>query len=195
MNKKIKKYLNNKKGAAETINTVVALITILTLFVFFIDIIFFTRTYIGMSNYVDGIARTLAIQGGINPTSPPENFPGGSNLYFNITDVKNNTKEITKKYNIDENDITMYVQSKKYYSSKNPTQVYAYTIPNDYSFKPKGTATSMGSVKAEYGQPITVALQYEFQWTLSKLKAKVKIKRSSISEFKYKDDSDKWEQS
>ncbi|MBQ3423046.1 MAG: hypothetical protein IJH34_15645 [Romboutsia sp.] len=192
--RKILEYLKNKKGAVEVIHSAVLMICVITIFVFFIDILFFTRSYIAMSNYVDGIARTISIHGGLQ-TSPPTNFPGGSSLYFTSSKIKSNTEAMCKKYNINDKEINMYIKRKKYSATTNPSTKYVYVINYDNQLKPSETsAQKVSSLKIDYGETITVSLQYKFKWTLTGLKANITINRDAISDFKHIDSDNTWEE-
>lgn len=185
----IKKILKNKKGAVENVHFVILSIAFLTIFLFLIDVMLFTRTYIGMSNFLEGITRSISIQGSVF-SSTPNKFPGGADMYFTKDEIKTNLLNAAKKYKLDERNISMFVQSIKSNTLKTSPQSYDYIIKSyNTSFVPKNGTLATNNVWIDYGQPIKTGLNYAYKTILGGVNIQVKIYKNGISEYKHSTNS------
>lgn len=178
----IKKILKNKKGAIENVHAVILSIIILSIFIFFIDLIIFVRTYIGMSNFLESMTRTISIQGSIFNTTPT-NFPGGAPMYFTKTDIEEKLLAASEKYNLDTR-ISMFAQCMR-------TGRYDY-IRNAHSntFAPQNGTLAVNSVSIDYGHPIRTGINYTYV-TIAGNEVPVRIFKNALSEYKHS--SNPWE--
>lgn len=171
----IKKRLGNKKGSA-MIEYTIGLLLLVTLVCFLFDVIIIAQKQYVVSQQANLLARELAVQGGVYP-SVPQGFPGNDTNYIRTSEMYSAVKNNLEKAGFS--------------TTKGEWSVNVITYTKTGAIASNGTLGSTSSIKADYGIPIDVTINFKYKWTLwgqivpglSQISANTS--RHSVSEFKY----------
>ena len=180
MLKKIKMKLNNKKGSA-VIEFVIALLILVTLIAFVVDILIVGNKRFLVAQETTEIARVIGIQGGVSSVVPA-GYPGGNKAYLTSIEMYKQIDEKMKGSNIENTEwqanLTEYNKS---------GQAIRKVI-----------LTPQTVFKVDYMNSMDIQIEASYNWTLMSQVtgglldvADVGAKRHTVSEFKY--NFDKWE--
>lgn len=173
------KRLNNKKGSA-MIEYTIGLLLLVTLVCFLFDVIIIAQKQYIVSQQANLLTRELAVQGGVL-TTVPQGFHGNDINYIRSSEMYTAVKNNLEKAGIS--------------TTKGEWSVNIITYTKSGAIASNNNLSSSSNIKADYGIPIDVTINFKYNWTLfsqimpglSQISANTS--RHSVSEFKYNYDS------
>lgn len=162
----IKSKLSNKQGVS-AIEIVVGCLIFLMLMCFMTDIAVLTWKFSAISQTNTHLARTVGLQGGAL-ASAPQGFPGGNAAYASKTEIYNTIKENLNKAGIKDGEFKVMINNSELRAQNK---------------------------EVDYRDFLTTTIELDYKWDMTSnfvpgsITNKLKSKRSSISEFKYRYDT------
>lgn len=154
------KYKKNKNKGSMMIMHVIEILIVVMVLAFLLDLIVITSQFVYMSRIGNEIARTIAIQSGVE-TRTPKNYPGGDAAYFTTSEIENYLQDSFKSVHMGE---------------------YRLKINNR-------DLRNNASFRFNKAEPITVELTGSFKWNFIRFipgvgKAKeLKVSKTVFSEY------------
>lgn len=171
--KTLQHRLNLKKGSS-AIEFVIALLLLILLVAFVVDIVGVINKQAVTGQYSNYATRVISTQGGVTKETPVS-FPGGSNGYMTSAELLDNaTENLNKKAGIDDFDV--YLEE----LNQNGDVASRVKLSNGSTFK------------IDYQKRFNVSISYRYKWNLTSQMVpglngtgERTVKKSGVSEYKY----------